>query len=54
MPVISSILGHKDIQTTMSYLRIDIENLRQCALDVPVVSADFYEQKDRAFYTLKN
>jgi len=54
VPVISSILGHKDIQTTMSYLRIDIENLRQCALDVPVVSADFYEQKDRAFYTLKN
>ena len=54
VPLISSILGHKDIQTTMCYLRIDVETLRQCALDVPVVNNCFYEQKKGAFYTLTN
>jgi len=50
VPLIADILGHKSIQTTMCYLRIDMENLRQCALDVPPVDAGFYEQKDKAFY----
>jgi site-specific recombinase XerD len=54
VPLISAILGHKNVQSTMYYLRIDLENLRQCALDVPVVNSCFYEQKDRAFYTLKD
>ena len=54
VPLISAILGHKDVQSTMCYLRIDVENLRQCALDVPAVDPGFYEQKDRAFYTLRN
>ena len=48
--VISDILGHSSLQTTMCYLRVDVENLRQCALDVPIVNADFYEQKGGAFY----
>jgi site-specific recombinase XerD len=50
VPVISALLGHKSVQTTMSYLRIDVENLRQCALDVPAVDAGFYEQRNGAFY----
>jgi len=50
VPIISAILGHKSIQSTMCYLRIDVENLRQCALDVPIVDARFYEQKNGAFY----
>jgi len=50
LPLISSMLGHKSIQSTMCYLRIDVENLRQCALDVPVVDACFYEQKEGGFY----
>jgi len=50
IPLISALLGHKSIQTTMCYLRIDVENLRQCALDVPVVDTCFYEQKNGAFY----
>ena len=54
VPLISAMLGHKDIQSTMCYLRIDVENLRQCALDVPLVNPCFYEQKDRAFYTLSD
>ena len=50
VPVISDILGHSSVQTTMCYLRVDIENLRQCAIDVPVVDAGFYQQKGGAFY----
>ena len=50
MPVISEALGHQSTNTTMSYLRIDITSLSQCALDVPPISNHFYEQKGGAFY----
>ena len=50
LPVISSLLGHSNIQTSMCYLRIDIEALRQCALEVPEVQETFYTQKGGAFY----
>jgi site-specific recombinase XerD len=50
VPLISDILGHSSIQSTMCYLRVDVENLRQCALDVPIVDAGFYEQKGGIFY----
>jgi len=33
---ISGILGHKKTETTRHYLRVDIEGLRKCALDVEV------------------
>ncbi len=45
LPVISEALGHSETSSTMFYLRIDKESLRQCALDVPSVSELFYEQK---------
>jgi integrase len=50
LPVISELLGHTSIQSSMCYLRIDIESLRQCALDVPPVPKSFYIQKGGAFY----
>jgi len=50
LPVISETLGHSDTQVTMNYLRIDINSLMQCALDVPLVSMNFYEQKGGVFY----
>ena len=50
MPVISEALGHRSTETTMSYLRIDIESLNQCVLNVPPVSNNFYEQKGGIFY----
>jgi integrase len=50
MPVISEALGHQSTITTMSYLRIDIESLRGCALDTPLVSKEFYEQKGGIYY----
>ena len=48
--VISEALGHQSTNTTNSYLRIDIESLRQCSLDVPSVPEAFYTQKGGVFY----
>jgi integrase len=50
LPIISETLGHSDTQTTMNYLRIDINNLMRCSLDVPLVSICFYKQKGGVFY----
>lgn len=50
LPVISETLGHSNTQVTMNYLRIDIKSLMQCALDVPLISINFYEQKGGVFY----
>ncbi len=43
LPVISEVLGHKNTESTRFYLRIDMNSLRQCALEVPPVSPSFYE-----------
>jgi site-specific recombinase XerD len=50
LPVISETLGHSNTQTTMNYLRIDINNLMRCSLEIPLVSTAFYEQKGGVFY----
>ena len=50
LPVISEALGHSDTQVTMNYLRIDVNSLMRCALDVPLASINFYEQKGGVFY----
>jgi site-specific recombinase XerD len=44
VPVISEVLGHKNTESTKTYLRIDVDSLRQCALDVPPVPDSFYER----------
>ena len=36
LPTISSVLGHADISSTESYLRVDIKSLRKCALEVDI------------------
>jgi site-specific recombinase XerD len=43
IPVISEVLGHRSTESTRFYLRIDLNSLRQCALEVPPVSPAFYE-----------
>lgn len=35
LPIISGILAHKSAETTKVYLKIDVLQLRECALDVP-------------------
>jgi integrase/recombinase XerD len=42
MPVISSILGHATTASTMPYLRVDFDQLKQCALEVPCIPSSFY------------
>ena len=44
IPVISEVLGHRSTESTRYYLRIDINSLRQCALEVPPVTPAFYER----------
>ncbi len=36
LPIISEVLGHNTTETTSIYLKIDVNHLRRCALDVPV------------------
>lgn len=43
LPVISEILGHSSTESTKTYLRVSMDLLRQCALDVPFVPSSFYE-----------
>lgn len=50
LSVISEVLGHRTIQSTMFYLNIDIESLRKCSLDVSDISESFYQQKGGYFY----
>jgi integrase len=44
--VISEVLGHKNIESTKYYLRIDITSLRQCALEVTLISLQTDNQKN--------
>ncbi len=50
LPVISEILGHENTETTRYYLRVDLQSLRHCVLDVPTVPISFYTQKGGYFY----
>ena len=34
LPIISDILGHVDTNSTAIYLKVDIEKLRECSLDI--------------------
>lgn len=50
LPVIADSLGHKTSQSTMKYLKIDMNSLMKCVLPVPSVSDNFYIQKGGLFY----
>jgi len=40
LPIISDILTHSSTDTTKVYLKIDIRQLRECALEVPAIHSD--------------
>lgn len=44
LPVISEVLGHTNTESTMTYLRIDMNSLRQCVLEVPPVDNSHYQK----------
>lgn len=50
LPVISSILGHALSSSTMNYLKVDLEGMKRCLLEVPQVPDSFYMQKGGIFY----
>lgn len=50
LPVISEVLGHKSTESTRYYLRIDLQSMQQCMLEVPPVPLEFYQQKGGGFY----
>lgn len=50
LPIISEVLGHASTKSTRYYLRMDLTAMRQCMLDVPTVSINFYQQKGGIFY----
>lgn len=50
IPVISESLGHSGQDVTMNYLRIDIQEISLCMLDVPPVKENFYEQQNGTFF----
>lgn len=47
LPTISGILGHESIESTGYYLRVDVEKMRCCCLDVPLVDPAFYRRWQR-------
>jgi site-specific recombinase XerD len=44
MPIISAALGHKNMESTKIYLRIDMTSLKKCALEVSPVPISFYNR----------
>jgi integrase/recombinase XerD len=42
LPVISEVLGHTNTESTKAYLRIDLDSLRQCALEVLPLKSPLY------------
>lgn len=50
LPIIAEVLGHTSVKTSMNYLRINVEAMRQCAAEVSLVPVSFYEQKGGEFY----
>lgn len=50
LPVMSEVFGHQSTESTRYYLRIDLESMKQCMLDVPLITKSFYTQKGGLFY----
>lgn len=48
LPVISEVLGHTSTETTNIYLKIDVNHLRNCALDVSELALNFSKNRGGA------
>lgn len=44
LPIISGVLGHRSTETTMTYLKVDFNRLRKCALPMPKNNSPFYQR----------
>jgi integrase len=50
LPIMSEVFGHQSTESTRYYLRIDLESMKQCMLEVPLVADSFYTKKGGYFY----
>jgi integrase len=50
LPVISEVLGHGNSESTLFYLRIDLNSMKQCILEVPPINSRFYTTNENFFY----
>ena len=50
IPVISETLGHTEVNTTRTYVRIDLTHMMRCVLEVPETSDAFYTQRGGWLY----
>lgn len=42
MPIISTILGHQNTESTKVYLKVNVEKLKQCPLPMPRICSKYY------------
>ena len=42
--VISTVLGHSSTESTKTYVKIDIDRLRECSLPVPNLNSYWYTE----------
>lgn len=45
--IIQTVLGHQSIETTKTYVSIDIEKLRLCSLPIPKMTSPYYNLKTK-------
>ena len=50
IPVISETLGHAEVDTTRTYIRIDLVHMMRCVLNIPETNDAFYTQRGGWFY----
>lgn len=48
MPIISTILGHQNTESTKVYLKVDVEKLKQCPLSIPRICSKYYSGRREA------
>jgi site-specific recombinase XerD len=42
IPIIKTVLGHQNTQSTKTYLTVDIQKLKLCSLPIPQLTSEFY------------
>jgi site-specific recombinase XerD len=45
IPIISTVLGHQNTDSTNTYISVDINSLKQCALNIPEINTELYGEE---------
>lgn len=46
MPIISTVMGHQNTDTTSGYISVDYDKLRRCVLPMPKIHSPYYLEED--------